>query len=388
MLFGNSPTGSLCLILDIQSSIIRASLVHYPEGTIPHIVHTFSKNIPHRPGSGSGKIIQATLVVLREIMGAMYHFMNQTRHKPGFPKKIDEVHFVLSSPWIISQARTLVKNFKAPTEVTQKLILDTIAGERALLMPEGVGESHGVDIIEEKVFNVRLNGYPVQSWKDKKTTQLEISFSVSFAGTNTAELFRETCTLVAKNKIHFHSSLNLQCVALRQLLPHQSAYTLVHVHGELTDVAVVFHNSCIFFGSYPLGVFGVVRAVAKQTETKIELADSAIHMYTQKSFDASNQNKNMKAVEDAARSWSNEFKKLFAPVLPPISLPAHTVFCGHQHEQFFAKSLRDAYPHLEPQLLTFEDLKPYVSYDVPEEPIRLSGLYAVAIHSLSTGAVL
>jgi hypothetical protein len=387
MLFSKPSQGSLSLILDIQSSIIRASLVHSTPGSIPRIVFTFAKNIHNRPGSGSAKIVHTTLTALKESMGGVYQFMNLTKHSPEFPKKISDAHFVLSTPWVISQARTIVKKFGNGVEVTEKVILDTISAERKHLVSPDLGDANGLTIIEEKIFNVRLNGYPVHSWKGKKTTELEISFSVSLAGTHTADLFRETCALVPKSKIYFHSSLNLQCVALRQLMPHQSAYTLVHVHGELTDVAVISHNSCVFFGSYPLGVYGVLRKIAKAGNSHLEVADSSINLYMQKSYDGGHPSKDIIAVEEGIRAWSAEFKNLFLTSHPQITLPAHITLCGHAHEDLFARSVKVAYPQLEPRLLTTEDLKPFVRYDVPEEPARLMGLYTMAIHSMHEESV-
>jgi hypothetical protein len=381
MLFRSSSQGSLVLILDIQSSIVRASLVHMQPEKLPAIVYTYTKNIPYRQNSGSSHIVQVTLEALKEIMTGIQHFLHALPAKSPIPNKIREAHFALSSPWVISQARTLTHTFKQPTEITEKLILDIISKERETIVPNII-EGNKVDVIEEKISNVRLNGYAVQEWKNKKSGDLEVSFAISVAGSNTAELFRTACTLVPRSRIYFHSSLLLQYIAIQQLMPNHSAYTLVHVHGELTDVAVINHHSCTFFGSYPIGVYSVVRKVARAGKTDIEVADSAISMSVQNAMDKSKPAALNATVEQGSQFWNAEFQKIFTSVTPPLALPARAIICAHIHEDFFLDSLRKAYPHIQPEILTVEQIKPFVTYASSEEAIRLSGLYTMAIHSI------
>jgi cell division ATPase FtsA len=372
MLFGKSPQGSLILILDIQSSIVRASVVHLQKDKLPTIVYAYTKNVPYRQNTGSGRIVQVTLDAIKEIMTGVHHFLETQASKLHVPKKIREVHFALSSPWVISQAKTLTHTFKQPTEITEKLILDIISKERNSLIPENF-QGNKVDIIEEKISNVRLNGYIIHDWKGKKSTDIEVSFSISIAGSNTADLLRSVCMIVPRNRIYFHSSLLLQYIAIEQLIPSHSAYTLVHVHGELTDIAVIDHHSCIFFGSYPIGVYSVIRKVAKEGNTDVEVADSAIGIAEHAEPNA--------AVAAGAQFWTNEFKKMFDSATPPILLPGRTILCGHVHEEFFRKSLKGAYPHMQPDILTLDEIKAFVTYGT-DDKIRLSGLYAMAIHSI------
>jgi hypothetical protein len=381
MLFRSSSQGSLILILDIQSSIVRASLVHEKDKQLPSIVYAFTKNVPYRQNTGSSRIIQVTLDALKEIMADLHHFLQTAAPKHHLPTKVAEVHFVLSSPWVISQAKTLSHTFKQPVDVTQKLILDIIAKERGTIIPTAV-QGNKVDIIEEKISNVRLNGYIVENWKNKRTKDLEVSFAVSVAGSNTAELFRHACTIVPRNRIYFHSSLLLQYIAIQQLMPSRSAYTLVHVHGELTDVAVINHHSCIFFGSYPTGVYSIIRKVARAGKTDVEVADSAIGMSSQNTLDGNKPTAIHAAIAEGAELWSSELKKMFETVTPAIQLPARTILCGHVHEDFFLKSLKKTYPHMQPEILTLEQIKPFVIYASSDEAIRLSGLYTMAIHSM------
>ncbi len=388
MLFNKPPKGSLILILDIQSSLVRASLAYMQENTVPSIIHTCHKNIACRPTAGSSRIIHVTLEALKEIMGDVYYFINLEPHKNKFPKKIQEAHFVLSSPWIISQSKTLVHRFEQNTQVSEKLILDIISKGRTDLLPENDLSSNHLNVIEQKIFNVYLNGYPVSDWKGKKTRGLEVSFAVSVAGSNTEELFRDACTIVPHNRVYFHSSLLLQHIAIRQLMPSHTAYTLIHVHGELTDVAVINRHSCVFFGSYPVGAFSVIRKIAREAKTDLEVADSTIKLCADNCFDTLHSGKDIEAVRVGGEYWGTELKKMFATVKPLVGLPAHTILCAHTHESFFAQSIKNTYPGTEVEILKLEQMTPFVRFDALEEPARLSGLYTMALYSIMYGAMI
>jgi cell division ATPase FtsA len=62
----------------------------------------------------------------------------------------------------------------------------------------------------------------------------------------------------------------------------RDTYTLIHAHGELSDVVVVVRGACVFFGSYPTGIRSIVRAVAEATKTDEEAADSFLALYGEK----------------------------------------------------------------------------------------------------------
>jgi len=383
MFFSQPTKGSLILILDIQSSVVRASLVHMQGAEIPQIIFTYSKNVPYRPGTGSGRLVSVTVSAVKEIMGAVLQFMKSHAPSEGFPKKIDGTHYVLSSPWVISQAKTISVTFPQSTEVSAKLISGIIGKERSKLIPNAEMVNNKIDIIEEKVFNIELNGYSVTEWKGKRTKKLDISFAVSIAGNNTSELFRDACTIVPRKKIFFHSSLLLQQIAIQHLMPHKSAYTLIHVHGELTDVAVINHHSCTFFGSYPVGVYTVIRRIAEGQKTDVQLADSSLTLYTQQNMDPSyEKSAAVQSTEEAGEFWSTEFRKIFGATDSSVKLPTDAIICGHVHEGFFARSIKNAYPYLQTELLTLEEIEVFVRYTASTEPIRVSGLYTMALHSI------
>ncbi len=379
MLFSHQK-GELMLILDVQSSIVRGTLVYTQDQAKPLVLYTHNVIVPYKVHARSGYLVKSALTAIRETLDDVLTHLHVRSSVQDIPHKISSVHYVLSTPWIVSQAKTLVYSFKENTIVDRQYIERLIADDRKKLISE-TGED--IRVIEEKVFDVRLNGYSVASWESRHTRELEVSFVVSVAGGRMIDRFVEACDhAVSHSKVHFHSSLFLQHVGIDFIMPDRPSYALVHVHGELTDVAIVNMHSCTFFGSFPFGVHTVVRTLAREAKINEQSADSLLRLSVQGVMDEHFANKEATIVENMSNGWIGEFRKLLRSNPSPISLPHLVIISGHSHEDFFIKCFKDSYPQHALEILAFETVYPYVDFDPHTDKQRLTGIYIVAIHSM------
>lgn len=382
MFFSGKPHEELILILEVQSAMARGSLAYIRKGQSPHVVFTYLKNVPYKPGAGSAYLVKMTLRALTEIVSTLLEHHHAMASHGSLPKSISAVHYILSSPWMISQAKTVSVDFPKPTEITEEKVMEIIAAERAKL---SVGPATQTEVVEEKIFDVSLNGYSVPSWQDKEARQLQVSFVVSVAGSNLTRRFRDVCAhAVRPAQVHFHSSLLLQNVGIQLLLPSHSSYVLVHIHGELTDVVVVEHHSCVFFGSYPEGVRTVIRKIARATKTDFEAADSLLTLHVGGSLDPAHQKSVGPIITEIARGWTSEFAKLFKVASFVRTLPSEAFIASRLHENLFIQSFKTAHPESRVQPLGIAELLQHVTFDRTAERFRIVGLYALAIDNLAT----
>jgi hypothetical protein len=271
-MFLSSSQGELILIIDVQSSVVRGSLVHKsPTASLPSVIYTRNVAIPYKVGSGSDYLIRMALQGVGEIVQAVRANLQAEQNAESLPRRVSAIHYVLSSPWVVSQAKTISMEFKEDTAISRAYITGMIWEERAKMTANAADD---IRVIEEKVFDVRLNGYSVASWESKHTKELGISFVVSIAGGRMIDRFIEVVEGLVHRKDHvqFHSSLFLQHVGIQKVLPDSSDYALIHIHGELTDVAIIHGHSCSFFGSYPFGIQHIIRTIAQETNTTEDAA--------------------------------------------------------------------------------------------------------------------
>lgn len=381
MLF-SSRKDSLTLIIDLQSSVVRGSLIWVRPGLPPHVLYTYGKGIAYRPDGGSQYLIKAALHNISETIEAVlrFHSIALQEEVGSLPPALKDVHYVLSSPWAISQAKNLSSTFHRSTVLDDAVIKEILATERAKIITDDASDTA---IVEEKIFDVRLNGYSVQEWHNRSTTELGVSYVISSSGKKMITKLREACKHVVKDShVYFHSSLLLQYIGFRTLMPEKSAYTLVHVHGELTDIVVVNNATCVFFGSYPMGVHTIIRKIAYAMKTDTHAADSLLSMYIAHHLDPLPQKNVLPVMDDMAQGWIGEFKKLFKDVGADITNHSHVIISSRSHEDFFSTSFKRAYPTSDITELSVEDIGTKVTFSSTAEQKPLLGVYTFAIHSI------
>lgn len=369
--------------MDVQSSIVRGSLLLIDETSLSTILFSYSSNIDYKIGRGDEYLIRSTLSSIKETIQASLrylHFRNKSKDSSHIPHKIFEVHYALSSPWIVSEAKVLRSNYEKETEITQKLICDLIDSDRKKIASDSTEPTM---VIEQKIFDVKLNHYSINDWQNKKTKVLDVAFTVSVAGTKMIEYFIEECShVVKKNKVKFHSSLLLQYIGIEEVLEPGQSYCLVHVHGDESDLSIIKQKSCVFFGSFSYGTKTTVDQIAKLSKTGKQVAESTLVLYTGEKLEQMQDSKEIEIVESVAKEWSEKLKNLITQSKNEIAAPMSIIVTACAHDDYFVKVLKKTYPSLNVYILSIDDLLSHVDFDVMVDKRRLTALHAIAIHIL------
>ncbi len=385
MLFAKSPIEDLIFLIEIQSSAVRGSLVLYREGGKPLVLFTAYAEMSIKPGSTSAYLVKTTLKAVTDtvdMLGRRHRSLLEEHAKDAeavhIPKSVTSVHFVLSAPWIISQAKTVSFQLPKETTLTKAKVLEVIETERAKLSTEETQ----TQVVEEKIFEVRINGYPVAAWQNRLAKDIDISFVVSLSGANLTKRLRESCEhLVRKTHVHFHSALLLEAIGIGQTMPETGSFALVNVHGELTEVTAVRERRAVFFGSYPVGVDTVARKVAKAAKTDDKAADSLLSLLTSDSLDPTHGKPLQPLVAEIMQGWAVEFQKLSKDALKE-GFPAQVFIAARRHEELFIREFSKAMPRAQVTSFLMDRLLSYVEFDPYTEKRRAIGLLALAINSL------
>lgn len=380
-MFFSSSQGELILIIDVQSSVVRGSLVHRGTSDNPAILYTHNVPILYKVGNKSDYLIKMVIHATEEITRIMQANVKSEINSSDLPRHISSVHYVLSSPWVVSQAKKISMSFKDDTAISRAYVTGIIWEERKKMSTNAAND---ISVIEEKVFDVRLNGYSVNSWESKHTRELEIAFIVSIAGSRMIDRFIKSCDSIISNRKHvfFHSSLFLQHVGIQKILPNLSSYALLHIHGELTDIAIIHAGECTFFGSYPYGYRTMIRKLSKKTNTTNDVAESTLNLIMSGDIDTAKFKKEVDAIEDMKQNWIGELSKLIKTNPTLETIPSRVIISASTYEDFFFSSFKSGYPQSSPESLSIENIQSHVSYGANTDHLRLTGVYVTAIHSL------
>jgi hypothetical protein len=126
----------------------------------------------------------------------------------------------------------------------------------------------------------------------------------------------------------------------------------------------------------------LIRKIASSAKTNNTAAESLLSLHTGKHFDDNHASNITKIISNTANGWKNEMQKLLRAGSTSYSNIGSIILSSANHESFFTKRLQELYPGTKIELLSIDDLLTHVEYDNWTERLRLTGLYAIAIHSM------
>ena len=126
-MFSNNAGEDVVLIVDVQSSVVRSTLVLFSADAMPVTLYTYDRPVTFKPDADNQYLIKTTVMAVGEnVTQAMRYLSLYCAHR-RIPCRIGTVHYVLSSPWIVSEAKTVSIKFAKNTRVTKSTIVAMVA---------------------------------------------------------------------------------------------------------------------------------------------------------------------------------------------------------------------------------------------------------------------
>ncbi len=355
----------LSLIIDIESGHVRAALAAFNPtkanawmGTPRTILYSVAVPIARTPHT-----VQEHLII--EMTKALHVAVDSAFHKGllSIPKgKIVSIHYVLSSPWIITKTRTVQVGYSKKTTITKKLVESLVETERKALEHSFVeNDAAGIEFdltcIEQKVFEIKLDGYAVVSLAvpkeggvikskklvPKKAKDLEVSFAITMSSAHIIGRIQETVekTLRIKDQA-FHSALLLLYASVRNVFTEAKDYIVAHVHGELSDIVLVHDNMYSLIASFPFGTSTFVRSSAHAADESLAVMQSMLALHTSGALHGTHHEKISNAALPAIRSWSTQLVTSVSGARKGRTPFPNTVFLfAHDHHKHFERALHE-----------------------------------------------
>ncbi len=262
------------LLIEIQSDMVSGAIVNAAQEIIYHV----STRTPHKKLESPDHI---TKMMLKSLGGIAEKIAKEGLQITGAAGQIKDVHYVLSSPWVISRSKKVKIQYDENTEITAEIVQGIIEEEREKVFEEA---SEDIILIEEKIFDVQMNGYSVLSYEGKLTKDMEISFVFSLSSD---EILKKIHSALSKHihfqVEHYHSALLMQYLESRSLAMDIGQHAIIHVHGELTDIAIA--GDGFNLSSFPFGASTLVRKISSSLLHSLQSAVSILSMHEEGKLD-------------------------------------------------------------------------------------------------------
>lgn len=327
-LFSHKTKGKRNIIFDVQSGLVRVALVEFFDDREPVILHTITKAMADTVNSISGdRMMQKILKVTREMAEQI---AKETKHH-----HVNSVQYALSSPWIVTELKTIKVKYEKKVEVNKKLI-EKIIKEDAEKSKSG----EGLVPIEQNIFEIRLNGYVVNLYEGRSVYSIDISLSTSYS----IKIFIDELHRAVERSIRApshvcHSALLLQYRGLSAVIGSKQEYIYIHIHSEITDVIIVKDGLCKHISSYPFGVTTLVRKMSHATREDMDHNNSLLALYEKGELSETEKVRANRIIEPLLNAWSILCVKSFSDTFDPLHIPRTVYISAHSHFDIFRQAL-------------------------------------------------
>ena len=349
MASSKSSKVNFVLVIEIHSSTVNASVVDMPKkGSAinqPEVLCSSSLNF-----SGQHNIVASLKKALKKVIETatrefeLYRQLSSTVGASNGARTtigmISSVEFVLSSPWILSQAHTISTKLSKKEKITETLI-NKILDKKDLKPSFHVKNiNSNLRTVERKVMEVSLNGYPMTEWQDKIASSVDITCIVSAVDLGLVSDLEQFCEhIVPVKDIRFHSSLILQFIASTNYSAPSSDVVVVNIHGEVTDLFGISKQNGMFFGSFPVGYATLTRRLANATHQGSQVSESILSMHSNLHIDVSHGHTTIKIIEKVLSNWKHECAE-FIKITTSTSSQTHIFVASRHFAQLFLRSVK------------------------------------------------
>jgi hypothetical protein len=311
----------LALVFDIGSSSVGGALFYMQSSGVPKIIFSIREPIILEEKISPERFSFLTIRSLKIVADKI------ATKGLGAPYKI---FCVLSSPWFISQTRTIKLEKNTPFVFTSKLADSLTEKEVSLFEEEHINKYKDIGSpvrpIEFKNMKTVLNGYPTASPLNQKARELEMMIFLSMSGEQILQKIEDVTAKYFHTKEVKFSSFQMTAFAVaRDMFVHQDNFLLVDIGGEVTDISMIKKDVLCESMSFPMGRNFLIRGVASGMGCSLDEAKSLLSLYKD-GHAAQSTEKTLGPILDKLKGeWLRKFQESLASISTDISIPA-TIF--------------------------------------------------------------
>lgn len=326
------------IIVDIQSGLIRGALITISEDNRRTIEQITTETIPRKNHTDTHYMIK----VMQKSLSAVLRTLSLKHH-------ITDANIVLSSPWILSHSKALKIKFDNPIRINDYIVGNLIQDEKKKMeiafkeRHKGLESvEHTLEYIEQKIYDIKLNGYSITDYNGKTAQEIEILLAATLSART---ILNKTDSIIYRythiRRPKYHSALLLNFDALRKTMPDINDYVYMHIHSELTDVIIVRNGNCSHIASFPFGTAGLIRKISHSLRQNEEISDSDLNNFENNKLDGEHNAKISRIVSEYSKQWLGMYRSILNIPLESSLMPRTYCLSSHSHINIFQNILND-----------------------------------------------
>ena len=254
---------------------------------------------------------------------------------------IKKAHYMLSSPWCVSQTKTIKINKDKDFEVSHESIVDILNEQESKFLSD-ISVENPI-IIEKKIIEAKLNGYKTAEIYGKKTKEVEIALFLTSSSVSLLKKIKDTVgKYFSFRSSDFHSFALTAFSTIMDTYPDKESFIYVDIHGEMTDLSITKNSIFTESFSFPVGKNFFIRKLSEKLKVSPDEAVSLTNTYISGKTNQITSYKISIAIDSSLEEWSNNFRSALASLSLRMNLPG-TIFMtiNDNFSSIWAKKIKD-----------------------------------------------
>lgn len=329
----------LAVIYDIGSSSVGGALVYLNRDSTPDIVYTTRKSVPFKQEVDPDHLLNAVKGAINEVGEEIQKKgMRHLQFTKLGDATIEGIYCVFASPWYISQTQTLSDSSDNEKEITQEY-LDSLIDSSEDTLKEGALSRYADSVrdelteLEERIIQVKLNGYITPNPHGKKANSIEMSVFTSMIPEDVLDSVESSISKTFNTKhYHYHSFTLASFSTFRNILAdlNFSDFLFMDITGELTDISII-KDECIKKSlSFPLGKHELIRAITTALDTDAGEGMSRLRMWAEGSLTDEEARQVEEIISDIGGEWKEAFTDAVSELMEEATLPHRLFFLADE----------------------------------------------------------
>jgi hypothetical protein len=296
--------GSYSLVIGLSSGSISGGIIKHTEKAGVDVVYYAKEDIPFQQDISIPRhleLMEKTLTTL----ASKIQTEGLTVLKSTNPKLknliLNRAFYLLSSPWCISETKTIKVKENMVFKVTDAYINKTIDQAEKEYQNSNFKNSK---VIEKKIIQIKNNGYVVDNIINQHTKEFELSVHFSFADNQILDSIEKSISnFFHIDNVWCHSSSLAIFSTIRNLFAQKDDFIHLDISEEMTDISVVSNDIITNLVSIPMGRNYFIRELSKDLNIPESVASTTIKMHFIKSGDDLANIKNTVSLNKITDTW-------------------------------------------------------------------------------------
>ncbi|MDO8483147.1 MAG: hypothetical protein Q7S86_05015 [bacterium] len=325
-LFSKKPEMKVGVVLDIGSkSVAGAVFTRSPHGK-PIILYATREKLAFQKNITGERLSSNMIKALDLILFHLEKYGVEHLRKTGTRHTVESIDVVISSPWNASETKVLTLKFSQRSLITKALIEDLISSEEKSFERRFEGTGHEElthEVLERKILEMRLNGYPTGKPYGKWASELEVRIFSSIISSSTLQKMKKLVTKsFPETMLRFHTFSAVAFTSLRDLFPDIQNFLIVQVGGEVSDIAIIKRGVITEIASAPCGHNNLIREFGRICDNHpLCTLEGLIKIHGEVGIQTSEQKKVETAIAETKALWLDHFNAAISNFSEETFLP-------------------------------------------------------------------